>query len=259
MSDLPIWDQAKKDRTLLSVVLELTARCNNNCGHCYINVPAHDKEAQKRELTFDQITKIIDESVSLGTLWFLLSGGEPLLRPDFFDIYMYLKKKGLLVSVFTNASLITQEHIDLFLKYPPRDIEVTVYGVTEKTHKKVTGKNTFASTMTGIDLLFSNPLPVTLKSTIMKSNVEQIDKISQFCRSKSKRPFRFDPFLHLRLDRDLKKNKKIESERLTPEEITTIEKNDSLRFQALEEKCQNLDITQTSNKNPSRISDAMPA
>ncbi len=253
ITDLPIWDQAKEDRTLLSVVLELTARCNNNCGHCYINLPAGDKDAKEKELSFEQIKRIADEAVSLGALWFLISGGEPLLRPDFSDIYIYLKKKGLLVSVFTNASLVTEEHIKVFKKYPPRDIEVTVYGVTEKVHRKVTGKNTFASTMAGIDMLIANHLPVTLKSTIIQSNVDEIDQISEFCRSKSELPFRFDPSLHLRLDRDPEKNRKIESERLDPDQIFTIEQNDSTRFEALEKKCNNLNMSQSSSKNSKRI------
>lgn len=234
-------------------MLELTARCNNNCQHCYINLPKTDPDAQKKELSFEQIKNIVDASVSLGTLWFLLSGGEPLLRPDFFDIYRYLKKQGILVSVFTNASLITEEHIQLFKKYPPRDIEVTVYGITEKTHRRVTGKNTFAATMAGIDRLFSNSLPVTLKSTLMKSNVQEIDQIADFCRSKSKHPFRFDPFLHLRLDRNPDKNKKIISERLSPDEIFAIEKNDPARFEALSQKCRKIETLNTSPDNPARL------
>lgn len=253
ISDLPIWDQAKEDRTLLSVVLELTARCNNNCAHCYINLPAGDKDARDKELSFEQIKVIADDAVSLGALWFLISGGEPLLRPDFADIYLYLKKKGLLVSVFTNASLVTEEHIKLFRKYPPRDIEVTVYGVTEKVHKKVTGKNTFAATMAGIDMLLAHNFPVTLKSTIMRSNVDEIDQISEFCRSRSEQSFRFDPFLHLRLDRDPLKNKKIISERLTCDQIFAIEQSDPARMKFLRQKCQDTDVPEASDTIPEKI------
>lgn len=223
----------------MNITLEITARCNNNCSQCYINLPETDVDTQKKELSFEQIKTIIDESFSLGTLWVLLSGGEPLLRPDFFDIYTYIKKKGVLVSVFTNASLITQDHIDLFKKYPPRDIEVTVYGVTPETHAKVTRGNTFLQTMAGIDLLCSNSLPVTLKSTITRSNVDEMDLIAQYCRSKTKQSFRFDPILHLRLDKDHAKNLEIASQRLTPSEIVKIERNDPLRFKVLAQRSVN--------------------
>ena len=253
MRDLAVWELAKKDRTLLSVTLELTARCNNNCSHCYINLPAGDINAQKKECSFEQIKTIIDEAVSLGVLWVLLSGGEPLLRPDFFDIYLYIKKKGILVSVFTNASLITEQHVKLFKKYPPRDLEITVYGVTERVHTKVTRKNTFSSTFAGIDMLLANHIPVTLKTTIMKSNVNELASIAEFCRSKSKLSFRFDPALHLRIDGNPQRNNEIISERLLPDEILSIEKKDPARSKALKKTCQDRNTAQTLNKHPKKL------
>jgi len=132
LSELDVWKKLESRRRLLSFDFEITARCNNNCRHCYINLPATEKNAINEELPLVKIQEIVDEAVSLGALWCLISGGEPLLRDDFPDIYQYMKKKGLLVSVFTNASLLTQDHIHLFKQYPPRDIEVTVYGVTKK-------------------------------------------------------------------------------------------------------------------------------
>jgi MoaA/NifB/PqqE/SkfB family radical SAM enzyme len=81
---------------------------------------------------------IARQAVRMGAMWCLITGGEPLLRDDFPDIYMGLKRLGLLVAVFTNATLISAEHVALFKKYPPRDIEITVYGVTKNTYEAVT-------------------------------------------------------------------------------------------------------------------------
>ena len=67
--------------------------------------------AREKELTLAEIDRIAGQAVDLGALWCLLTGGEPLLRPDFADIYLLLKKKGLLVSVFTNACLVTEAHV----------------------------------------------------------------------------------------------------------------------------------------------------
>ncbi|MGM0470350.1 MAG: radical SAM protein, partial [Promethearchaeati archaeon] len=92
-------------RIPLSLELEITARCNLNCKHCYINLRANDEIAKRNELSKEDIKEIIDESISLGAISCTLTGGEPLLRGDFIDIYLYLKKKGILVSVFTNATL----------------------------------------------------------------------------------------------------------------------------------------------------------
>ena len=132
LTGIGLWDKTRNRRIPLSFDIEITARCNNNCRHCYINLPADDSESRDAELTVREIRKLAEEAVSLGSLWCLISGGEPLLREDFDEIYVSLKKAGLLVSVFTNATLITDDHIRLFKKFPPRDIEVTVYGVTEK-------------------------------------------------------------------------------------------------------------------------------
>lgn len=250
ITQFPLWEKTKKNRTLLSVTLEITARCNNDCAHCYINLPADDSEAIAEELSTEEIKALIDESVSMGTLWFLITGGEPLLRKDFIEIYRYLKQKGLLVSLFTNATLLTNEHIRLFKKYPPRDIEVTIYGVTNQTYEKVTGKKNLPAVMRGVDKLVQASLPLTLKSTILRSNYKELGMIEDYCRSLSALPFRFDPFLHLRNDRDAAKNKAILSERLTPDEITEIEKNDTARNAAVERRCSSIQLNTNSKKDP---------
>lgn len=223
------------------MVMDLTARCNNDCVHCYINQATHDRQALEKELTLDEIKVITAQAVDLGVLWVLLSGGEPLLRPDFQEIYAHIKTRGIFVSVFTNASLVTDEHIRLFKKYPPRQIEVSVYGTTPEIHHNVTQKNTFASTMTGIDRLLSAGLPVTLKSTIMQANFKDFYDIADFCRSRTSGPFRFDPCLQLRADRDPHKNKTILSQRLTPKQIAALDKKDPKRREPLELSCKNTD------------------
>jgi radical SAM protein with 4Fe4S-binding SPASM domain len=241
LSKFPLWENIKNKRSLLSFDLEITARCNNNCRHCYINLPVNDIEAKKKELSFGQIKKIIDQAVGLGALWCLITGGEPLLRKDFFDIYLYLKKKGVLVSVFTNATLITAEHIEFFQKHPPRDIEVTVYGTTKETYEKVTRRQgSFMQFMQGLELLLKNNIKVRFKAMALRSNVRELPAIAKFCRMRTKDYFRFDPFLHLRFDRDPKRNDEIKAERLTAQEIVVIEQADTKRRQVLEKGCDKL-------------------
>ncbi len=237
-SELNLWERTENQRSLISFDLELTARCNNNCRHCCINLPANDKEAKEKELSFAEIKRIVDQAVSLSAFYCLITGGEPLLREDFFEIYLYLKKKGLLVSVFTNATLINQGHIKLFNRYPPRDIEVTVYGVTQGTYEKVTRvKGSFAAFMRGLNLLLENGIKVRFKTMALLSNMHQLPAIAKFCRERTKDYFRFDPFLHLRFDADTQRNAEIKSERLGPEEIVSIEQHDARRINALEKSC----------------------
>jgi radical SAM protein with 4Fe4S-binding SPASM domain len=238
LPEFSLWEKMKNKRSLVSFDLEITARCNNNCRHCYINLPAGDKNAKARELSAEEIKEIAEEAMSMGALWCLITGGEPLLRPDFEKIYLTLKKLGLLVSVFTNATLITNEHIELFRHYPPRDIEVTIYGVTQETYERITRKSrSFNAFMQGLDHLLKSGINVRLKAMAMRSNLDELPQIAIFCRKHTKDYFRFDPFLHLRFDRDIERNKEIESERLSPTEIVALEKSDPERFESLKKGC----------------------
>jgi radical SAM protein with 4Fe4S-binding SPASM domain len=249
LPEFSLWEKMKNKRSLISFDLEITDRCNNNCRHCYINLPANHKHVKERELSVEEIEEIAKQAVSLGALWCLITGGEPLLRPDFAKIYLTLKKLGLLVSVFTNATLITEEHIALFRKYPPRDIEVTVYGVTEDTYERVTRKpGSFNVFMQGLDRLFKSGIKVRLKAMALCSNLDELPQISSFCRMHTKDYFRFDPFLHMRFDHNMKRNKEIESERLSPSEIVALEKSDPERFGSLRKGCDKLIVPEFSNR-----------
>jgi radical SAM protein with 4Fe4S-binding SPASM domain len=204
-------------------------------------LPANDTEVHQRELTPREIAGIADQAAAMGAIWVLLSGGEPLLRPDFSEIYLILKCKGLLVSVFTNATLLRDEHIELFKKYPPRDIEITVYGATPETYERVTRRpGSFAAFMNGLNRLLENGVKVRLKAMAIRSNFEELPAIAAFCRAHTKDYFRFDPQLHLRFDRDPGRNAEIRAERLTPEEIVALEMADEGRFSALRKGCDKL-------------------
>ena len=164
-----------------------------------------------------------------------------MLRKDFIDIYLTLKKKGLLLSIFTNATLITDEHARLFKMYPPRDLEVTVYGTTKETYEEVTRKpGSFASFIRGIDILSRSGSEVHFKAMALRSNAHEMPEIARFCKERTKDYFRFDPFLHLRYDRNPQRNEEVKAERLSPEEIVALEKSDPERMESLEKRCNTL-------------------
>jgi len=236
-----LWDKLKDKRIPLSFDLEITARCNMNCRHCYINLPAGDKEAQARELTVEEIMAIARQAVDMGALWCLLTGGEPLLRPDFDQIYMGLKRLGLLVSVFTNATLINAEHVALFRRYPPRDIETTVYGVTKETFEAVTRRpGSFERFIKGLEMLEAGGVRIRLKAMVIKSNIHEQQAIADFCKARTSDYFRFDPQLHLRFDGDPLRNREIQAERLTPAQVVALEEGDKSRIEAMRKNCRSL-------------------
>ncbi len=100
--------------TPLSGNFELTARCNFNCRMCYVHLTPEEQRRRGRELTADEWLAIAETARSRGMLFLLLTGGEPLIRPDFRYILTELKKMGLMVSVNSNGSLIDSDWLDFF-------------------------------------------------------------------------------------------------------------------------------------------------
>ena len=94
---------------------ELTARCNFNCPMCYVHLTQEQVDACGRELTASQWLEIAREARDRGMLYVLLTGGEPLMRKDFFEIYRGMKELGLVVSVNSNGSMIRGEILEQFL------------------------------------------------------------------------------------------------------------------------------------------------
>jgi radical SAM protein with 4Fe4S-binding SPASM domain len=254
LPEFALWGKMKERGGAVGFDLEITARCNLRCRHCYINLPAADLAARRREMTLEEIRRIGGEAASLGAVWCLVTGGEPLLRDDFFEIYMALRKEGLLLSLYTNACLISEEHIRIFKAHPPRDVEVTVYGVTEGTYERISGvKGSYRAFRSGLGKLLDNGIRVRLKAMALRSNLHELEEIARFCRTGTKDFFRFDPFLHYRLDRDVEKNKGIEAERLTPSEVAAVETADRERFRALVNSSAELLLPDGPGADPGRL------
>ena len=236
-----LWNKVKDKRVPFSFDFEITARCNMNCRHCYINLPAGDREAMAKELTLEQIIDLGRQAVNLGSLWCLITGGEPLLRKDFAEIYLGLKRLGLMVSLFTNATLITEKHIELFKRYPPRDIEITVYGVTPETYEAITRRpGSYQLFMDGFRRLIDSGTNIRLKTMAIKSNLHEQQAIADFCWHWTKDYYRFDPQLHLRFDGDPARNHEIKEERLTPDQVVALETADEKRFKKMCEQSDRL-------------------
>jgi len=180
--------------------LELTSRCNLDCAHCYINRPATDAQSLSEELETSEVIRILDEVAEEGCLWLLLTGGEPLLREDFEEIYLHAKKSGFLISLFTNGTLVTDRVADLLAKWRPRSIEVTMYGATPKTYESVTRRpGSYDRCMQGIQRLLERGLPLQLKSMVMTLNRHEIILLHRLAESLGVK-FRFDPMLNCRVD-----------------------------------------------------------
>lgn len=199
--------------------IDVTYQCNLKCQHCFI-VPKEEKQ----ELKFKQITSIIEQIYEAGCIFLFLSGGEPFLRDDFLDIYTYARKKGFMVSIFTNGTLITSKILDYFAKLPPYSIEITLNGITEDTYEQLTGvSGSFIKAMRTIELIRDKRLPLVLKCNGMNINYNEILEIKEFSQKLlGKGRFRCDLMLYPGMDG----SKKPCNLRLRPEEILNIQYSD---------------------------------
>ncbi len=203
--------------------IELTERCNNDCVHCCINQPESDESARKREMSTNQVKAILDEAAALGCLEVRLTGGEPLLRSDFVELYLHARRLGLKVLLFTNARLIDEELCDLFARVPPLvRIEVTVYGMSEASYASAARvPGAYAQFRRGVELLLSRKVPFIVKAAYLPSfkiDTESFEAWAATIPWMGKAPG-YSMFFDLRARRDSEgKNRLIRKLRVTPEE-----------------------------------------
>jgi radical SAM protein with 4Fe4S-binding SPASM domain len=188
-------------RLPLSGTLEVTRRCPLTCLHCYNNLPMADAEAKQRELSYTEMCRLLDEMADAGTLWLLLTGGEIFARPDFLDIYTYAKKKGFLITLFTNGTLVTERIADYLVEWRPFAIEITLYGATKDTYERLTGiPGSFEKCMRGIKLLQERGLPLALKTVAVSTNKHEIPHMKRFAEDELGVAFKFDSMINPRID-----------------------------------------------------------
>ena len=165
-----------------SLDMELTERCNNDCIHCCINLSVNDRVAKAREMTTDQVKAILKEAADLGCLRVRYTGGEPLLRPDFEELYLYARRLGIKVLLFTNARLITPQLADLFARTPPLvTIEITIYGMHKESYEAVTRvPGSFAQFRRGVDLLLDRKVPFVVKAALLPPNRHEMEELEKW-------------------------------------------------------------------------------
>lgn len=173
--------KAEKQRVPLNVHLELTYRCNEQCVHCYC-VVEHGKEAEAkaRELTYAEITRLLDELAELGTLYLTLSGGEVLVRRDFFEIVEYAKRKGFVYRIFTNGIGLTEERVRRIAALEPLTVELSIFSADPAVHDAITKvPGSFDRLIENVERLKAHGLRVYLKTVVMKLNVAGLAKVRQ--------------------------------------------------------------------------------
>lgn len=217
-------DTAAQNRLLTSCMIDLTYRCSNNCVHCY----CVDNNSNKKfdEMSTEKIKSILNELKALGCLWVTFSGGEPFIRKDFMELYLYAKKLGFIICIMTNATLITEEIAQTLSKYKPLQINVSMYGSNEKAYEAVAQtKGTFEKFKNGLALLKKYDLNVSLQAIYMSVLKDDMCNIQKYSAENGFGYCKFDPFLF----NDIYNLKKSYPYRISPEKIVEFEMSDKNR------------------------------
>lgn len=170
-----ILSQTAKRHRLVSVHWELTYRCNEKCSHCYLDVFAPHANVAG-ELTTEECFRIVDEMATLGVLNLTLSGGELLVRRDFFQIAEYARSKKFLLRLFTNGILITPALADRIAALHPYAVEISLYSAEPQVHDRITRLNrSWELTTRAFRLLRERNIRTVMKMPLMRENVYGID------------------------------------------------------------------------------------
>jgi radical SAM protein with 4Fe4S-binding SPASM domain len=180
--------------------IEPTRRCNLRCRHCYLG---DERSSPARpELDTPAWLRLIDEAAGAGLIDLVITGGEPLLRPDFARLYTHAKDCGLRVVVFTNATLIDERVAGLLRDLPPLAVEASIYGATEATHELVTGvPGSFRRCREGLERLAAAGVGLALKTVLMTLNLHEAAGMERIAAGLGAR-WRFDAAIFPRLDGD---------------------------------------------------------
>ncbi|MBQ8619416.1 MAG: radical SAM protein [Clostridia bacterium] len=171
-------DRAAQARSPINGSIELTPICNMNCDMCYVRLSPEEMRRQGRLRTVDEWLEIARQMRDSGTLFLLLTGGEPLTYPDFERLYLELMKLGMLLTLNTNGTLIDETWADFFAVNKPRRINITLYGPDAQTYEKLCHyRDGFERTLRAIRLLRERDVPVRVSISVTPQNAPHIGRM----------------------------------------------------------------------------------
>jgi radical SAM protein with 4Fe4S-binding SPASM domain len=202
----------------LSVHLDLTYRCNERCVHCYLD---HDDHG---ELTREEIFQLLRELACAGTLILTLSGGEPLLRPDFFAIVEYARALSFSLKLKTNALLIGPSQAERLREYGVHQVQVSIYSHQAEVHDGITKiRGSLARSVAAIRLLSAHGLNVVVATPLMSQNFEDYPGVRSLAAELGV-PVTIDPTITPKIDGD----RSVLGHRITADQLQSVFRDSAL-------------------------------
>lgn len=188
-------EQAKQGHTPITGSLELLPLCNMNCDMCYVRLSPEEMRQKGRLRTADEWLEVGRQMADSGVLFLLLTGGEPLLFPDFKRLYLELRQMGLILTINTNGTLLDESWADFFGKYKPRRINITLYGADRAAYGQLCHyPEGFERVIRAVSLLRMRHVDVKLSTSVTKVNAADLERMIQMSRDLDV-PFRADTYM----------------------------------------------------------------
>ena len=203
MSILTRFNEASVARLIpLQVTLELTYRCNERCGHCYL-ATYDDKEDGRPPLRLDEWRRILDQLAQAGTLLIVLIGGEAMMHPQFWGVAEHAVSNNFALDLITNGLLIDEAAADRIADLGFLNITISLYSQNAETHDRMTRKKgSHAKTMAAIARLRERGVGVGLNCLLTGSNIDTCFELDEWAVAHGLR-VRFDPMVTAKIDSSL--------------------------------------------------------
>lgn len=171
-------DKAFAQHIPLSGTFELLPICNMDCKMCYIRISPEEMRRQGEILPAKTWIDFGRQMIKEGLMFLLLTGGEPLLHPEFYEIYHALRNMGLYITINTNGTLITPKTVSEFQKNPPRRVNISLYGASDEAYGRLCGNpQGFTQTIHGIRLLLDAGISVKVNFISTPYNIEDLENV----------------------------------------------------------------------------------
>ncbi|MDO4978215.1 MAG: radical SAM protein [Eubacteriales bacterium] len=226
-------DEADRRHEPIGGTFELLPLCNMNCKMCYVRMTPEEMQSVGRLRTLEEWTEIGRQAVEAGLLFLLITGGEPLLYPDFLEFYQRLHGMGLVISINSNGTLMTEEIAEVLGIHKPRRVNMTIYGASDETYGRICGNpKGFTQLMHAVELLRRYKVPFKMNFSATPYNIDDLEEIYRITQELDVKldvaPYMFPPMRKL--------DKLVDnSVRLSPEEAAKVHLNHCLRTEGVED------------------------
>ena len=169
----------------VSGIFELTPRCNLRCKMCYVRLTPEQMPPIGRERTAAEWLELGHQARSAGLAFLLITGGEPMLRSDFCEIYEGLTQLGLSISINTNGTMLTPQIWELWHRSPPAQVNITLYGTSRADYDALCqNPDAFDAVTEALDWLKQEGILIHLNTTIVPTNYHKWVEIEEFAKAR---------------------------------------------------------------------------